>query len=107
MNTCDMPRETKDKHCFDCGYWKGDEINCPRCAKAKAAELKRQERFIGKRCCECRASEHEDFDPIVGLCVVRDPETGKVAQRGYICEAHVEIRTADGYDVYLNGRKLA
>ena len=61
---------------------------------------------INAKCCECRAGEHEDYDEIVGLCVVKDPENGKVVQRGYLCAGHVEIRTQDGYDVYMDHRKI-
>lgn len=106
MNTCDMPRETVDRHCRECGWYMGPEMVCTRCAKAKKAEEVRQAQYADKRCCECRASEHEDFDPVVGLCTVKDPDTKKIVQRGYICESHVQIRVGDGYDVYLNGRRI-
>jgi hypothetical protein len=104
-----LPRETKDMFCRDCNKQLNDAtMKCDYCARAKkAAETKDKTlRFEGKRCCECRASEHEDFDPLVGLCIVKDPDTNKIVQRGYLCEGHVEIRTTDGYDVYFNGKKV-
>lgn len=58
------------------------------------------------KCYECRVSEHGDFDPIVGLCSIKDPDSGKIILRAYLCEAHVGMRMDDGYLVYLKGRKL-
>jgi hypothetical protein len=54
-----------------------------------------------KRCCECRNGEHDDYGPVVGLCVVRDPETNRIVQRGYLCAEHVESRLNDGYNVHV------
>jgi hypothetical protein len=58
------------------------------------------------RCSECRAGEHDDYDVIVGLCVVKDPDTGKVVLRAYLCASHVEMRVGDGYEVYKDGRRI-
>lgn len=51
------------------------------------------------KCCECRKGEHEDYDNHVSLCMVRDPESGKLILRGYICGEHFSAFRDDGYDV--------
>lgn len=61
-----------------------------------------------KRCCECRNSEHEDFSDLIAKTpvVVKDPETNRIVQRGYICTCHADIRRDDGYRLFVNGREI-
>jgi hypothetical protein len=102
MNDTVRSRDTVDMWCKECSKLLHQDGTCHPCRRAKA----QAEAMKEKRCCECRASEHENYDDVVGLCVVKDPETGKIIQRGYLCAGHVEIRTMDGYDVYLNHLKI-
>lgn len=102
MNATTEPRGMTDLWCRECNKLLHQDRTCHPCLRAKAkAEVMKE-----KRCCECRAGEHPNYDDVVGLCVVKDPENGKAVQRGYLCAGHVEIRTMDGYDVYLNHRKI-
>jgi hypothetical protein len=56
-------------------------------------------------CCECRKGEHDNYDEDVVLTVVRDPETNKVALRGYLCANHREAFAMDGYDLFEKGKR--
>ena len=60
------------------------------------------------RCCECRNGEHEDYSDLVARrpVTVRDPETGNLVQRGYLCTLHADMRRDDGYKLYVNGKKV-
>jgi hypothetical protein len=53
----------------------------------------------GKRCCECRDGEHENLSDDVRLYVVREPSTGRMIRRGYLCAEHVSTNLEDGYAV--------
>jgi hypothetical protein len=101
-----LPRETKDMFCRECNKYLHTDGTCHYCANAKRVAEARAAALVGKRCCECRSSEHPDYDDLLGLCIVKDPDTNKIVQRGYLCLGHVEIRTMDGYDVYFNGKKI-
>lgn len=58
------------------------------------------------RCSECRDGEHEDYAEIVGLVVVKDPDTKKIVLRAFLCRDHVAARLSDGYEVYQDGRRI-
>lgn len=60
------------------------------------------------RCCSCRDGEHEDYDDLIELTLVKDPESGKVILRGYLCGEHREMYADDGFiltDPRTGGRK--
>lgn len=61
---------------------------------------------IYPECFECRDSEHDDYGKIVGIVVIRDPDTKKICARGKLCDVHVGMRLEDGYFVYKNGRQI-
>ena len=50
-----------------------------------------------RQCFECRAGEHDNYAPIQGKFIVRDPETGKLYGKGYLCDDHVDALLTDGY----------
>jgi hypothetical protein len=52
-----------------------------------------------KRCADCRDGEHENYDDDVRLVYVKDPETGKIVRRAYICAGHRQAYHDDGYIV--------
>lgn len=52
-----------------------------------------------KRCADCRDGEHENYDEDVRLVTVRDPETGNLEKRAYLCAEHREMYAVDGFDV--------
>lgn len=51
------------------------------------------------QCADCRNGEHENYDDDVKLVMVRDPETGKLAKRAYLCREHRQAYEDDGYTV--------
>ena len=57
-----------------------------------------------RRCCECRNGEHENLDDDVRMTIVKDPDTGHIVKRGYICGEHREAYECDGYDLIVKGR---
>ncbi len=52
-----------------------------------------------RECCECRKGEHENYTDDARLVVVRDPQTGKIVLRGYVCSEHEQAFRDDGYKV--------
>jgi hypothetical protein len=51
-----------------------------------------------RRCCECRAGEHANYDDDVRFVTVRDPdERNRFVLRGYVCGEHRVAFTDDGY----------
>ena len=54
----------------------------------------------GKQCADCRDGEHENMDDDVMLIVLRDPDTGKLVKRSYMCANHRTMYSDDGYDIY-------
>lgn len=56
-----------------------------------------------KRCIECRAGCHDNYDDNVLLCKIVDPDTRKMYKRGYLCSEHRTAFADDGYEVtYLS-----
>jgi len=53
-----------------------------------------------KHCADCRDGEHDNYDNDVRLIVVRDPDTGRLFKRSYMCAEHRQMYTDDGYDLY-------
>lgn len=51
------------------------------------------------RCYQCQNGDHEDYDQDVRLVIVRDPDGGDYARRGYLCGEHRELAASDGYEV--------
>lgn len=54
---------------------------------------------IMTQCCDCRDGEHENYDEKLELCYVKNPETGKMVKRGWLCQEHREMYRSDGYIV--------
>jgi hypothetical protein len=54
---------------------------------------------MGRQCCDCRDGEHDNYDEDVRLVVVRDPDTGRILKRAYLCGDHRAMYRADGYVV--------
>ena len=54
-----------------------------------------------KQCSDCRDSEHDNYDDQVELVIVRDPETGKMVKRAYLCKEHVSMYLDDGYELVV------
>ena len=52
-----------------------------------------------RECHECRDGEHDNYDDLVLMTVVRDQETGKIVGRGYLCREHRDMHEEDGHDV--------
>lgn len=52
-----------------------------------------------KRCVECRAGCHDNYDDNVLLCKIVDPDTRKMYKRGYLCSEHRTAFADDGYEV--------
>lgn len=50
-----------------------------------------------KRCSDCRDGEHDNLDEDVKLVIVREPETGRMVKRAYLCGEHREMYSSDGY----------
>ncbi len=48
-------------------------------------------------CCDCRDGEHMNKTDDVRLVVVRDPDTGHLRRRGYLCSEHRQMYREDGY----------
>lgn len=79
----------------------------PKAPSERAAESEKGwSAKLGDKCCECRAGEHADLAPGARLCVVKDPDTGRVFKRGWLCPEHVYAMNYDGYLVYVDGRRL-
>lgn len=51
------------------------------------------------RCADCRAGEHENYDEHVQLVMVRDPDTGRLEKRAYLCEQHRDMYRDDGFEI--------
>jgi len=56
------------------------------------------------RCCDCRNSEHENFDEDVRMTIVRDGR--HIIRRGFICHAHRETYEDDGFDTTIEVRRI-
>lgn len=54
---------------------------------------------MAKQCADCRDGEHDNYDDDVMLVYVKDPETGKMRKRSYMCESHRQMYSDDGYEV--------
>lgn len=52
-----------------------------------------------RRCCECWAGEHPNYDDDVRFSDVRDRDSGQLRVRGYLCEEHRRMFIDDGYVV--------
>ena len=50
-------------------------------------------------CFSCRRGSTDNISDIVGLCTIKDTDTGKLVARGYLCESHFDMYLDDGYDV--------
>ena len=50
-----------------------------------------------KHCCDCRAGEHDNYDDDVALTTVREPDTGRLVKRAYLCGHHYTMYADDGY----------
>lgn len=60
-----------------------------------------------KRCADCRDGEHDNYSDDVVLVVVKDPDTGKLVKRSYMCGDHIDQYLTDGHQVYERGRKTS
>jgi len=52
---------------------------------------------MDKKCADCRDAERDE--KAVGLFLVRDPETGKLKKRAYLCKEHRQMYVEDGYEL--------
>ena len=50
-----------------------------------------------RQCADCRNGEHANYDEDVRLTVARDPDTGKIGKRAYLCSEHRAAYLDDGY----------
>lgn len=80
--------ETAHKESGGCTYY------CNECVD----EI--QEWYGARRCCDCRDGEHENYDDDLVLTTIKDPDTGKLVKRGYLCGSHRQIYDDDGYLLY-------
>lgn len=53
---------------------------------------------MNHECADCRDAERET-DGAVSLCVVYDPETGRMVKRAYLCAEHRAMYDGDGYEI--------
>lgn len=88
---------------FVCEFCGSDDDDFALTEKSETARVRA---FGLKRCSECRDSEHSNFDDDVDLVVVKDPETGKLVKRAYLCSEHVYMNLTDGYALYINGSQV-
>ena len=54
-----------------------------------------------KQCADCRDGEHDNYDDNVELVYVKEPDTGKIVKRSYMCSHHQQAYMDDGYIVRL------
>ena len=54
-----------------------------------------------RRCSACRDSEHSNYDDDVLFATIRDPETGRIIKRAYLCDEHRVAYADDGYAVEI------
>ena len=59
-----------------------------------------------KHCADCRDGEHDNYQDDVVLVVVKDPDTGKLVKRSYMCSDHIDQYLTDGYMVYERKGKI-
>ena len=52
-----------------------------------------------RQCADCRNGEHANYDEDVRLTVLKNPDTGKLAKRAYLCHEHREMYADDGYSL--------
>jgi len=52
---------------------------------------------MGHDCADCRDAERQE--QAEALYIVRDPETGKLVKRAYLCVEHRAMYAEDGYEV--------
>lgn len=57
---------------------------------------------MAKQCADCRDGDHENLSDEVELVTVKDPETGKLVKRSYMCTEHVDCYLSDGYNLYFS-----
>ena len=50
-------------------------------------------------CCDCREGEHDNYEDDVQYVIVRDPDTGYLHRKAYLCEEHREMYASDGYKI--------
>lgn len=62
-------------------------------------ESKRKGRDMTKQCAECRDGEHDNLSDDVQLAIIRDPDTGQILKRAYICDEHWSQYLDDGYTI--------
>lgn len=54
---------------------------------------------MSKRCKACRDGEHDNYDDDVIKVDVRDPDSGHLMMRGYLCNEHRTAYTDDCFVV--------
>ena len=59
--------------------------------------------MMAKRCTECRKGEHENYDDNLDFVVVRDPDSGRLLGRWWLCEEHRTMYENDGCVVKTAG----
>lgn len=52
------------------------------------------------RCTDCRDGGHENYSEKIELVTVKNPDTGKIHKRAYLCDEHQAMYQDDGYYVY-------
>ena len=52
---------------------------------------------MDKKCADCRDAERDEA--AVGLFVVRDPDTGRLLKKAYLCREHEMMYAQDGYEL--------
>ena len=62
----------------------------------KDSELRKDD-TMGHDCADCRDAERQE--QAEALYIVRDPETGKLVKRAYLCVEHRAMYAEDGYEV--------
>jgi hypothetical protein len=51
------------------------------------------------QCGPCRDGEHDNIGATARKLTVRDPESGRLVYRGWVCDNHEYCFNFDGYDV--------
>ena len=52
-----------------------------------------------KPCSSCKQGEVVDEDTDGKIYTVRDPDTGRIILRGYLCSDHIAMYLDDGYQL--------
>ena len=58
-----------------------------------------------RRCFECKAGEHENYDDDIVLTIIKDPINKKIFKKGYMCHEHRMMYLDDGFIVIEKGKK--